>query len=212
MENDRRWAGLMAAAQAGDGQSYATLLRDCVPIIKSVALRTGVPGGLVDDVVQEVLIAVHRARATYDPRYPFSPWLRTIAQRRAIDLLRSAGRWQARELHAPDDYAGHPDPVLAADGDARFVSAPIGAPLGVVNPESYSAVTVSIPLGATVLAYTDGLVERRGEHLDIGRERLRTGARDVSGSLEDQLGRIVAHTIPNGSPDDTAILGLRWLS
>ena len=108
--------------------------------------------------------------------------------------------------------AGHPDPVLVAGGDARFVAVPIGAPLGVAKHESYSAVSVSIPMGATVLAYTDGLVERRGEHLDTGRERLRSGALDTGGSLDDQLARIVAHTIPEGSSDDTAILGLRWLS
>jgi Stage II sporulation protein E (SpoIIE) len=107
--------------------------------------------------------------------------------------------------------AGHPEPVLVANGDAHFIRAPVGVPLGVANPEPYSAVTVSIPMGATVLAYTDGLVERRGEHLDTGRERLRVGALDATGSIEDQVGRVVAHTIPNGSTDDTAILGLRWL-
>jgi hypothetical protein len=108
--------------------------------------------------------------------------------------------------------AGHPDPLLVAGGDAHFVGSPIGAPLGVESGSSYSAVSVVIPMGATVLAYTDGLVERRGEHLDTGRERLRRGSLEGDGPLDDQLSHILDVAIPSGSPDDTALLGLRWLS
>ena len=57
----------MAAAQAGDGVAYQALLRDCIPIIKSVARRRGVSADHIDDVVQDVLLTVHRARQTYDP-------------------------------------------------------------------------------------------------------------------------------------------------
>jgi serine phosphatase RsbU (regulator of sigma subunit) len=108
--------------------------------------------------------------------------------------------------------AGHPEPLLVAGGDARFLPSPIGAPLGVETGAPYSAVSVEIPMGATVLAYTDGLVERRGEHLDIGRERLRQGSLGLDGSLSDRLSSILATSIPTGSADDTALLGLRWLS
>src|SRR5690348_4116946 len=84
VDGDARWAALMRAAQAGDGAAYAALLRDCLPLIRSVVAGAGVPATAVDDVVQDVLLTVHRARHTYDPGRPFSPWLRTIAQRRAI--------------------------------------------------------------------------------------------------------------------------------
>ncbi len=57
----------------------------------------------IDDVVQETLLTVHRARATYDPARPFLPWLRAIAQRRAIDALRRTGR-RPREVHDPLAY------------------------------------------------------------------------------------------------------------
>ena len=46
----------------------------------------------IDDVVQETLTTVHRARQTYDPSRSFAAWLRTIAQRRSIDGLRHHGR------------------------------------------------------------------------------------------------------------------------
>lgn len=98
----------MAAAQAGDAAAYASLLRDCIPVVASVARRSGVRGDGVNDVVQETLLTIHRARATYDPARPFLAWLTAIAQRRAIDALRQTGRRSGREVydaHAYDAYA-----------------------------------------------------------------------------------------------------------
>ncbi len=110
-EADRRRTAWMAAAQAGDRAAYAALLRDCVPVVQAVARRQGVPPHRVDDVVQEVLLTVHRVRHTYDPARSFTAWLRVIAQRRTVDLLRRQGRQSARELHAPLAYEGHSDPA-----------------------------------------------------------------------------------------------------
>jgi Sigma-70 region 2 len=81
-EVDRRRAAWMVAAQAGDRAAYETLLRDCIPFIKQVARGKGIRPDLIDDVVQETLLTVHRARQTYDPNRSFTAWLRTIAQRR----------------------------------------------------------------------------------------------------------------------------------
>ena len=106
--DDMRRSALMAAAQAGDRLAYEMLLRDCVPLIRSIVRRKGVAADYVDDVVQEVLLTIHRARQTYDPTRSFTAWLRVIAERRAIDLLRQSGRHGAREVHAPlvlENYA-----------------------------------------------------------------------------------------------------------
>ncbi len=99
-----RLSALMAAAQAGDSMAYEALLRDCVGPIAAVARREGVRGADVDDVVQDTLLTIHRARATYDPARSFMPWLTAIAQRRAIDLLRQTGRRHAREVHDAAAY------------------------------------------------------------------------------------------------------------
>lgn len=107
--DDMRRSALMAAAQAGDRTAYETLLRDCVPLIRSVARRQGVAADYVDDVVQEVLLTVHRARQTYDPSRSFNAWLRVIAERRAIDLLRQTGRRGTREVHAPVAFENYAD-------------------------------------------------------------------------------------------------------
>jgi RNA polymerase sigma factor (sigma-70 family) len=112
---EARLARLMVAAQHGDAAAYQVLLRDCVSVIVATARRQGVAPDQVDDVVQEVLIAIHRARATYDPARPFLPWLRAIAQRRAIDGLRRRGRQSSREVFDPLAYESHPAERVEAD-------------------------------------------------------------------------------------------------
>jgi RNA polymerase sigma-70 factor (ECF subfamily) len=106
---DRRRSALMAAAQAGDGVAYKALLRDCIPVIKSIARRRGVVADRIDDVVQDVLLTIHRARQTYDPSRSFTAWLSVIADRRAIDLLRRTRRQDVREVHAPLAFESHAD-------------------------------------------------------------------------------------------------------
>jgi RNA polymerase sigma factor (sigma-70 family) len=109
-EIDGRRAAWMVAAQAGDRAAYETLLRDCIPFIKRVARGQGMRPDFMDDVVQETLLTVHRARQTYDPNRSFTAWLRTIAQRRAIDGLRRVRRTGTREVYAPLAYENQSDP------------------------------------------------------------------------------------------------------
>ena len=115
----RRLRALMEAAQEGDAASYQAVLRACVPVAAATARRNGIPPDRVDDVVQEVLLTVHRARPTYDPARPFLPWLRAIAQRRAIDAMRSHGRRGGREVHDEVAYLNHADTGSDADALSR---------------------------------------------------------------------------------------------
>lgn len=108
-EADANRSALMAAAQRGDRAAYENLLRDCVPFIVAIARRRGVPPDRADDVVQETLLTIHKARATYDPRRSFDAWLRVIVERRAVDVLRQAYRHGTREVHAPLAYDSHAD-------------------------------------------------------------------------------------------------------
>jgi len=127
-ELDRRWSALMVAAQAGDGAAYEDLLRQCVPFVKNVARRRNIAGDRIDDVVQDVLLTIHRARHTYDPSRSFTAWLRVIADRRAIDLVRRTGREQRREVHAPLAFENHADETadpargIAYTGETATVS------------------------------------------------------------------------------------------
>ncbi len=114
---DQRRAAWMAAAQAGDRRIYEKLLADSIGLIRAAARRQGVAVDHLDDVVQETLITVHRVRQTYDPNRSYDAWITAIANRRAIDALRSRGRRDSRELHNEFALDNHP-----AEADASHAT------------------------------------------------------------------------------------------
>jgi RNA polymerase sigma-70 factor (ECF subfamily) len=120
-EQNRRLTAWMRAAQVGDRAAYDNLLHTSISFIRMVVRRQGVPADLVDDVVQETLLTVHRIHRTYDSSRPFMAWLRSIAQRRAIDVMRSQGRTSLREIHAPFAFENHPDPTANPEDEADQV-------------------------------------------------------------------------------------------
>jgi RNA polymerase sigma factor (sigma-70 family) len=105
---DRRLTAAMAAAQGGDRAAYELVLRECVPLVKRIARQQGASADFLDDVVQDVLVTLHGARASFDPSRSFSAWLTAITQRRTIDILRKRGRRGAREVYAPLALETHP--------------------------------------------------------------------------------------------------------
>jgi serine phosphatase RsbU (regulator of sigma subunit) len=116
----------------------------------------------------------------------------------------------ARELTITS--AGHLPPLLISDGRSEFVSTDVGLPIGVDRHAAYTSTTVGVAPGATLLAFTDGLVERRGESIDVGLGRLRDHATSNHATLDELLTRVVSNLRQDGSDDDTAIAGIRWLS
>jgi RNA polymerase sigma-70 factor (ECF subfamily) len=171
-ESDMRRSALMAAAQAGDRVAYETLLRGCVPFIAGIARRQGVAPDRADDVVQEVLLTVHRARATYDPSRSFDAWLRVIAERRAIDLLRQTRRRGAREVFAPLAYESHaddsPDPTAGLDQGER--AGRIGEALAAL-PERQREAVHHLMLEERSLAETAALTRRSKGSLKVNLHR-----------------------------------------
>jgi RNA polymerase sigma factor (sigma-70 family) len=86
-----QWGQLMAAAQAGNGGAYNRLLSELGPWLTRFYARR-LPLSMVDDAMQDTLIAIHQKRHTYDPARPFGPWLAAIARYKWIDRLRAMGR------------------------------------------------------------------------------------------------------------------------
>jgi hypothetical protein len=80
------------------------------------------------------------------------------------------------------------------------------------NHQQNGQVTFPVPRQATLLAFTDGLVERRGETLDVGLQRLRAATSGELCPLDSLLTKVVSNVMTGTSQDDTAILGLRWTS
>lgn len=107
------WPAFMARAQAGDRQAYAQLLQTLVPVIRALVRKQVDDEELTEDVIQDVLLTLHRIRHTYDPGSPFLPWLMAIAHARAIDALRRRGRRARREVADDDSLLEMADPSFA---------------------------------------------------------------------------------------------------
>jgi RNA polymerase sigma-70 factor (ECF subfamily) len=86
----------MRAAIAGDEAAYRRLLEDLSRLLRGVVRRgfagVGVARDDVEDVVQDVLLAIHLKRHTWDPTMPLGPWVLAIARNKMIDDLRRRGR------------------------------------------------------------------------------------------------------------------------
>jgi serine phosphatase RsbU (regulator of sigma subunit) len=108
--------------------------------------------------------------------------------------------------------AGHMAPLLIDDAGGRFIEFDANVPIGVVRTSPYMQETFSVAPDATLLAFTDGLVERRGEVLDVGLARLRDVAVSAAVALEDLLSELAQDLTSEGHHDDTAIVGIRWQS
>ena len=107
---DERWGELLAAAQRGDADAYRAFLASIIPFARAVARKRSGSEDMIDDVVQDVLLTVHRVRHTFEPGRPVKPWLAAIVTRRSIDVLRKRGRVGAREVNDEAAYETYADP------------------------------------------------------------------------------------------------------
>ncbi|MEV6209697.1 SpoIIE family protein phosphatase [Kitasatospora sp. NPDC051914] len=107
--------------------------------------------------------------------------------------------------------AGHLPPVrVAPDGSSSAVELPPGVPLG-IGGVSFESVEFTLPVGATIALYTDGLIERRGQDLDEGITLL---ARTLSGrprTLEESADAVLSALVAEGTDDDIAMILARAL-
>ncbi len=114
----------MAAAQDGDSTTYESLLHAILPMMRSyVRARMRRPDA-AEDVVQNVLFALHRSRHTYHRSRPFKPWLRAVMRNAIIDSLRASSRHEGRhqafeeehfaaDVEPVDDFGGELSPELS---------------------------------------------------------------------------------------------------
>ncbi|WP_439145222.1 ATP-binding SpoIIE family protein phosphatase [Streptantibioticus silvisoli] len=111
--------------------------------------------------------------------------------------------------------AGHPPPVmLHADGRTEVLKVPEGAPIG-VGGVPFDAVELPAPAGATLLLYTDGLVESRTRDVWAGIERLRERLGSVGSivcppPLEPLCDEVLDILGPGDRDDDIALLAARF--
>ncbi|MEV3981257.1 SpoIIE family protein phosphatase [Nonomuraea sp. NPDC049758] len=106
--------------------------------------------------------------------------------------------------------AGHPPPLLVtAQGHGRFLEEAVSPLLGFPDDGTRASRTEPLPPGSTLLLYTDGLIERSGEHLDLGLERLRRVAESLAAEPLESFCDQVLSGLPSTGLDDIAVIALR---
>ena len=118
-DREAQWSNLMRAARAGDGAAYERCLREMAkalrPLVRRGLFRAGADPAETEDVVQDILIAVHLKRQTWDESRPIGPWIAGIARYKIIDAARRRG---GRRNLPIEDFAE----VLPAEAEPEAAS------------------------------------------------------------------------------------------
>ena len=109
-DQERQAGDWMSRAQKGDQGAYEDLLNLLAREARGFVGRRVGWADWIEDVVQDTLLTVHRARRTYDPVRPFGPWFYAILNSRMIDALRSRKRVTTREVLDDEVLAAQPAP------------------------------------------------------------------------------------------------------
>jgi len=167
----------------GHGMRSAARMGQLRAIVATLALEGHPPGRLLTRLAESVHVLLDLDLAT---------------------LLVAAYDPAARSLTIAS--AGHPPPLLAPlEGPARFLEVEPGPPIGTFAVE-YEETVVPLSAGDTLVLYTDGLVEERGESLDVGLERLRCAAQDLRLRPAEMADHVLAQLGRTGGADDDVAL------
>ena len=106
-----RWAKAIRAERIGDGAAYEAFLRELASSVRSIVemhlRRMHLSFAEAEDIVQEVLIAVHSRRHQWDAQRALRPWLNAITRYKIIDASRRLGRdARARINLTEEEWAG----------------------------------------------------------------------------------------------------------
>jgi len=169
------WGQLMSAAQAGNGGAYRRLLGEVERWLQRY-FNHRVPGWLVDDLVQETLLAIHRKRHTYDPARPFQPWLAVIARHKWIDWLRRGASRIEDELSLDIAVEGHERAVTSATL--------LGQLLAGLKPAQQDAIRLVKIEGLTVAEAS----ARTGQSVPLVKVNIHRGLAKLAAMVEEDSG------------------------
>ena len=106
--------------------------------------------------------------------------------------------------------AGHLLPlIIGEDGNVHFLTGDVGPPVGLGLPVSFEQNTSTVAAGQMIVVYTDGLVERRGEPLDVGLQRLADAAGRAPNDLDAFCDPLIGSLVGSSHDDDIALIALR---
>lgn len=105
----------MRKAQEGDSREYERLLSQCREILSHYLSSKVRNESDREDLIQDILIGMHKAKATYRPNRPFAPWFFSIARYKTIDYIRRAGirdrtvSLEIQDLPVPESNSKRPE-------------------------------------------------------------------------------------------------------
>jgi len=146
---------LMGQALAGDKHAYADLLRETSRFLRPFLTKHLSAGSEVDDLLQEILISIHKARHTYDGKRPYKPWAYAIAKFRLQDHLRTHYADPLRQTVELSEVENNlPEAVTESDLTYESISGEIeklppkqAAILRMLHQEGYTAKEAAERLG-----------------------------------------------------------------
>jgi PAS domain S-box-containing protein len=110
--------------------------------------------------------------------------------------------------------AGHPPPLLMQpDGSTTWLDAALAPPMDSHQVDQYTEASITLMPGSTIVMYSDGLIERRGESLALGLERLSNAASrhasivDIDSFASLLVAELTADAIVQ---DDIVVVCIRW--
>jgi RNA polymerase sigma-70 factor, ECF subfamily len=143
----------LLAGLAGDGAAYAGFLSQLSPILRRVIGRK-IPMSDVEDVLQEVLISIHKARHTYDGQRPLMPWVMAITSFRVTDFLRKTYSEMRHQRVDIADYENVLEAVTETPGENESINEMLDGVgqrerkiLSLMHVEGYTAKQVGSELG-----------------------------------------------------------------
>jgi RNA polymerase sigma-70 factor (ECF subfamily) len=117
--SETRFRELLLRGLTGDAPAYHLFLKELSPHLRGYFRRrlSGLPDD-IEDLVQEVLLAVHNQRHTYEAAQPLTAWVHAIARYKMVDLLRRRGARAAWNMPLDDEIEVLAHSEIEA-GDAR---------------------------------------------------------------------------------------------
>jgi RNA polymerase sigma-70 factor (ECF subfamily) len=155
----------MAGYQAGDREAFERLHEELSRVLKRYLHSIVRDAGGVDDLVQDTFLQIHRARHTYDPSFPVTPWALAIA--RHVFLMDRRSRNRRREF-ARQPLEDTPEPSVASHEEPLIARSGIRHALGTLSHATREAVLLHHVCG---LSFSD--ISRR---LRVGSPALRCRA------------------------------------
>jgi RNA polymerase sigma-70 factor (ECF subfamily) len=148
-------AALMRQSLNGDKHAYAEILQETSRFLRPFLAKRLSFTNEVDDLLQEILLSIHKARHTYDGNRPYKPWVYAIARFRLQDYLRAH---YSDHLHHADDLSElenylHENVTESAftyesiSGEVEKLPQKQAAILQLMHQEGYTAKEVAKKLG-----------------------------------------------------------------